>query len=144
MMLSSSNSLAKAPAAGAVASMLSAAPLRQSVFELGGLPPLVALLQADSDTSYHAVQAVAQFAADERFRPMVAEQPGIGDSGDRFHTRGDAVCAARDWFAGTSAQRNDELALGRRDRRGRFCFAHPHSCVVEYRAAEWWTGIGAG
>ena len=78
MMLSSNNALAKAPAAGAVASMLHSTPLRESVFEMGGLPPLVALLQADSDTSYHAVQAVAQFAADERYRPMVAEQPGIG------------------------------------------------------------------
>ena len=44
---------------------------------MGGLPSLVNLLQADNDTSYHAVQAVAQFAADERYRPMVAAEPGV-------------------------------------------------------------------
>lgn len=36
MLLSSSNALAKAPAAGAVASMLADASLRQSVYEMGG------------------------------------------------------------------------------------------------------------
>jgi len=77
MLLSSSNALAKAPAAGAVASMLANPSLRESVFNMGGLPPLVNLLQADTDTSYHAVQAVAQFAADERYRPMVAAEPGV-------------------------------------------------------------------
>ncbi|KAL3907275.1 MAG: hypothetical protein SGPRY_010232 [Prymnesium sp.] len=80
MLLSSSNALAKAPAAGAVASMLADASLRQSVYEMGGeigLPALVNLLQVDTDTSYHAVQAVAQFAADERYRAVVAAEPGV-------------------------------------------------------------------
>lgn len=31
----------------------------------------------DTDTSYHAVQAVAQFAADERYRAVVAAEPGV-------------------------------------------------------------------
>ena len=72
-MLSSTNGLAKAPAAGAIAAMAGQPQLRQSVYQLGGLAPLAALLQSDPDTAYHAVQAVAQFAADERFRPMLPE-----------------------------------------------------------------------
>ena len=72
-LLSSSNGLAKAPAAGAIAAMASQPHLRQSVYQLGGLAPLAALLQSDPDTAYHAVQAVAQFAADERYRPMLPE-----------------------------------------------------------------------
>ena len=31
---------------------------------------LAALLELDVETSYHAVQAIAQFAADERFRQV--------------------------------------------------------------------------
>jgi len=72
-MLSSSNGLAKGPAAAAIASMASQPQLRQNLFELGGLPGLTALLQSDAETSYHAVQAVAQFAADERFRAFLPE-----------------------------------------------------------------------
>ena len=33
---------------------------------------LAALLDLDVETSYHAVQAIAQFAADERFRQVLA------------------------------------------------------------------------
>mmetsp|Transcript_73043 Transcript_73043/g.121940 ORF Transcript_73043/g.121940 Transcript_73043/m.121940 type:complete len:1878 (+) Transcript_73043:80-5713(+) len=72
-MLSSSNGLAKGPAAAAIASMASQPHLRQSLYELGGLPGLTALLQTDVETSYHAVQAVAQFAADERYRALLPE-----------------------------------------------------------------------
>ena len=43
------------------------------MYQLGGLAPLASLLQSDPDTAYHAVQAIAQFAADERYRPMLAE-----------------------------------------------------------------------
>ena len=59
-LLSSSNGLAKAPAAGAIAAMAAQAHLRQAVYQLGGLAPLAALLQSDPDTAYHAVQAIAQ------------------------------------------------------------------------------------
>lgn len=41
------------------------------------MPPLVALLSGESDSSYHAVQAVAQFAADERYRATLAESGGM-------------------------------------------------------------------
>ena len=78
--LTSSNGLAKGPAAGAIASMCSRPELRRTVFELGGLPGLVALLSGESDTSYHAVQAVAQFAADEAFRVSLAETGALGGS----------------------------------------------------------------
>ena len=71
-MLSSSNALAKGPAAAAIAAMCGQ-PLRQSVYDLGGLPAIASLLQSDPDTSYHAVQAVAQFAADERYRSLLPE-----------------------------------------------------------------------
>ena len=76
--LSSSNGLAKGPAAGAIASMSSQPHLRQTVFSMGGLPGLVSLLGGESDTSYHAVQAIAQFAADEAFRTPLAETGGLG------------------------------------------------------------------
>jgi hypothetical protein len=76
--LSSSNALAKGPAAGAIASMSSRPELRQTVFQLGGLPGLTALLSEGSDASYHAVQAVAQFAADEAFRTPLAETGALG------------------------------------------------------------------
>ena len=72
-MLSSTNGLAKAPAAGAIAAMAAQPHLRQSIHQMGGLAPLAALLQSDPDTAYHAVQAIAQFAADERFRPLLPE-----------------------------------------------------------------------
>ena len=72
-LLSSSNGLAKAPAAGAIAAMAAQPHSRQAVYQLGGLAPLASLLQSDPDTAYHAVQAIAQFAADERYRPMLAE-----------------------------------------------------------------------
>eukprot|EP00967_Tisochrysis_lutea_P157770 scaffold320952_cov30-Tisochrysis_lutea.AAC.1 len=72
-MLSSSNALAKGPAAAAIASMAADPSLRASLYELGGLPGLAALLSSDAETSYHAVQAVAQFAADERFRPVLVD-----------------------------------------------------------------------
>ena len=76
--LSSSNGLAKGPAAGAIASMSSRPDLRSTVFQMGGLPGLVALLSGESDTSYHAVQAIAQFAADETYRTPLAETGGLG------------------------------------------------------------------
>ena len=76
--LSSSNGLAKGPATGAIASMSGQAHLRQTVFSMGGLPSLVALLNGESDTSYHAVQAIAQFAADESYRTSLAETGGLG------------------------------------------------------------------
>ena len=44
----------------------------------GALPALVAMLSAESDTSYHAVQAVAQFAADQQYRVSLAETGGLG------------------------------------------------------------------
>ena len=72
-MLSSSNALAKGPAAAAIAAMCGQPHLRQSVYDLGGLPAIASLLQSDPDTSYHAVQAVAQFAADERYRSLLPE-----------------------------------------------------------------------
>merc|ERR1719181_1692005 len=75
--LSSSNGLAKGPAAGAIASMSSQPHLRQMVYNMGGLPGLVALLAGESDTSYHAVQAIAQFAADEQYRSTLASLGGL-------------------------------------------------------------------
>ena len=77
-MLTSTNGLAKAPAVAAIASMTGQPHLRQTVFQLGGLPGLAALLQADPDTAYHAVQAVAQYAADERYRQMLPEVGVMG------------------------------------------------------------------
>ena len=126
--LTSSNGLAKGPAAGAIASMSSRPDLRSTVFQMGGLPgyatrrdlkprpfyrdltprtlcyrdltpparppaaslsglpfsnlsrvrSLVSLLGGESDTSYHAVQAIAQFAADETYRTSLAETGGLG------------------------------------------------------------------
>jgi len=76
--LSSSNSIAKGPAAGALASMANQPHLRMKIYELGGLPGLLDLLSSSSDTSYHAVQAVAQFAADERYRATLGELDGLG------------------------------------------------------------------
>jgi hypothetical protein len=72
-MLSSSNALAKGPAATAIASMAADPALRSALYELGGLPGLAALLTSDAETSYHAVQAIAQFAADERYRHVLPE-----------------------------------------------------------------------
>lgn len=77
-MLTSTNGLARGPAAAAIASMAGQPHLRQSLFQLGGLPGLAALLQADPDTAYHAVQAVAQFAADERYRQVLPEVGVMG------------------------------------------------------------------
>ena len=88
--LTSSNGLAKGPAAGAIASMCSRPELRRTVFELGGLPGLVALLSGESDTSYHAVQAVAQFAADEAFR--VSLRMGARRAGAAAHRRACTQC----------------------------------------------------
>ena len=44
---------------------------RESLLRSDCLPAgLAALLELDVETSYHAVQAIAQFAADERFRQV--------------------------------------------------------------------------
>ena len=45
---------------------------RESLLRSDCLPAgLAALLELDVETSYHAVQAIAQFAADERFRQVL-------------------------------------------------------------------------
>ena len=75
--LLSSNHLAKGPAAGALASMAHQPHLRTQIYQLGGLAGLMSLLGARSDASYHAVQAIAQFAADERYRASLAEIRGL-------------------------------------------------------------------
>ncbi|EOD07955.1 hypothetical protein EMIHUDRAFT_453228 [Emiliania huxleyi CCMP1516] len=90
-MLSSSNALAKGPAAAAIASMAYQPALRQQLISqrLDRRPlrtrptsprcdSLAALLELDVETSYHAVQAIAQFAADERFRQVLPEAGAIG------------------------------------------------------------------
>lgn len=49
--------------------------LRPTICQAGALPSLVALLN-DSDCSYHAVQAIAQFAADTSYRSVLGKLGG--------------------------------------------------------------------
>ena len=86
--------------AGAIASMANQPHLRQTVYQMGGVPSLVALLAAESDSSYHAVQAVAQFAADERYRSVLAEIGGaalVGVIAFGILRRNDYAFTIADW-----------------------------------------------
>lgn len=79
-LLRRSGGVMQAQAAIALAGIAADAPARETLYAQGALPQLVALLVADPELAGAAVQGVAHFAADERFRGSLAElgaAPGL-------------------------------------------------------------------
>lgn len=72
-LLRRSGGVMQSQAAIAIAGIANDARARETLFAQGALPQLVALLGADPELAGAAVQAVAHFASDERFRGTLAE-----------------------------------------------------------------------
>lgn len=72
-LLRRSGGVMQAQAAIAIAGIASDGAARETLYAQGALPQLVALLDADPELAGAAVQAVAHFASDERFRTVLAE-----------------------------------------------------------------------